>query len=368
MSEAPSYRVRRGRRETNYTAISNRLIVHPNLSVEARLTLIYLLSRPADWQLQINDLRRVLGTEDKPCGRNKTYQVVAELKAHRYVVEHRERIRGGWFSGTTYYVFDEPVECIDTFLAELAPEDTSEPEEEGELSDEAQSENTPKPLKTPLPENRDTVKEAPIPPRAEKRDPVNQHLTKNKPEQNTELPPTPRSEQQPPVSNFGQSGEGAGFSDLWEAWPEAERPDNREAARRVFEKLPKADREHALHHVGAFLVLMWQRREPRRLFPYLKDRLFLELMDAPPQDRDGDFIITPERPEWQAWLECDGGRLASYMAQQGRLICKTRWPEDARRNAHQNGSGSSNPNQYQKARQGTPVPKAQSYTHMRRTL
>jgi len=81
--------VRRGRRNANCTAISNFIIDHPTLGPEARITLIYLLSKPDDWQLQVGDIRRLLGTGGQPCGRNKAYDVIRELKASAYVVAHR---------------------------------------------------------------------------------------------------------------------------------------------------------------------------------------------------------------------------------------------------------------------------------------
>ena len=39
------------------------------------------------------------------------------------------------------------------------------------------------------------------------------------------------------------------------------------------------------------------------MIPYLKQRQFSNLEGAPEINADGKFIITPERPEWPAWLE-----------------------------------------------------------------
>ena len=53
--------VRRGRVNARYTAIPNEIIDHPTLTPEARIVLIYLLSKPENWELRISDLRRLLG-------------------------------------------------------------------------------------------------------------------------------------------------------------------------------------------------------------------------------------------------------------------------------------------------------------------
>lgn len=39
------------------------------------------------------------------------------------------------------------------------------------------------------------------------------------------------------------------------------------------------------------------------MIPYLKNREFENLADAPEINADGKFIITPQRPEWPAWRE-----------------------------------------------------------------
>ncbi|AZO61735.1 hypothetical protein EJ078_22570 [Mesorhizobium sp. M1A.F.Ca.IN.022.06.1.1] len=68
------------------------------------------------------------------------------------------------------------------------------------------------------------------------------------------------------------------------------------------------------------------------MIPFLKKQLFLEFHGAPPIDKDGDFVITPERPEWGAWL----GSIRRHYGEPGvqstikcrRILRKTRWPSD----------------------------------------
>jgi hypothetical protein len=121
MTETAIPLVRRGRRNARYTAISNDLIDLPTLGPEARIALIYLLTKPDDWQLQINDIRRLLGAGGKPCGRNKAYEVIKSLKDAAYVVAIEE-LRHGRFFRLTYYVFDEPVADLRDSKPTCAPE------------------------------------------------------------------------------------------------------------------------------------------------------------------------------------------------------------------------------------------------------
>ncbi len=97
-------RITRTRRNANYTAISNAIINHPDLSPLAAYALIYLLSKPDNWELQISDLRRQCR-----CGRNKVYEILRELKESRFV-QAQDVISKGRFSRVEYLVFDEPGE------------------------------------------------------------------------------------------------------------------------------------------------------------------------------------------------------------------------------------------------------------------
>ncbi len=103
----PAPLIRRGRPKSRFTAIANSLIEHPALLLEARMDLIYLLSKPEDWRLQVNDLRRVLGSGARPCGRDKAYGAVNELKAAGYIRAEGE-LGEGQFHRLVYYIFDEP--------------------------------------------------------------------------------------------------------------------------------------------------------------------------------------------------------------------------------------------------------------------
>jgi hypothetical protein len=322
MTEQNSARVRRGRQNANYTAISNRLIDHPSLSPEARIALIYLLSKPTDWQLQITDLRRVLGTADKPCGRNKTYEVLKELKSSSYVLAFEETHNGRFFR-LTYYVFDEPLADPIGFVSELRREAAGfEPEVNSDQADPPCPEireTVTKHLKTPCPEIRQTVAQ-PLP---EIRDPEKRDLTKDRKKQITDLPPSPKL-----PSELAAKG-GGEFQKLWDQWPAKDRPDFREAAKSIFEKLPSADRAIAIAQAPAYLRNCAQQKSKALMIPYLKNRTFDVLQDGPAIDADGRYRITPDRAEWSVWLASFGTESArKRVAANGYLLTKTRLPEN----------------------------------------
>jgi hypothetical protein len=124
------------------------------------------------------------------------------------------------------------------------------------------------------------------------------------------------------------AGGGGVFQKLWDQWPEKDRPDFREAAKTIFEKLSSADRVSATTHAPAYLRNCAQQKSKALMISYLRGRLFEELRTAPTIDADGRFRITPDRPEWERWLASfDTETARSRVAANGYLLTKTRWPE-----------------------------------------
>lgn len=165
-------RVRKGDRTGGYTVIQNSLINDLEISAEARLLMVYLLSRPEDWQLRITDVRRFLGVKGKPFSRNKAYRAVAELKQHRYLVMC-EDVRDGHFAGVTYYIFEHPVS---------SPESVQKAHRENGNGLDVDAE-------APLPQNR----EADVSPLPCFPHPQNGHTTNKRYIQNPESPQPPKS-------------------------------------------------------------------------------------------------------------------------------------------------------------------------------
>ena len=70
----------RSRHDRNYTVVSNELLCNPNLSGKAKWILLYLLSKPADWETRVGDIV-AHGTD----GRNAVLSGIRELKEAGYL-------------------------------------------------------------------------------------------------------------------------------------------------------------------------------------------------------------------------------------------------------------------------------------------
>lgn len=88
---------------SKFTAISNAVCNDASISTDARWCLWYLLTKPVDWEVRVNDIRRISNW-----GRDKVNKVIGELVAARYVVKRQERADGGKFDVNAYDVYEEP--------------------------------------------------------------------------------------------------------------------------------------------------------------------------------------------------------------------------------------------------------------------
>jgi len=126
------------------------------------------------------------------------------------------------------------------------------------------------------------------------------------------------------------------FSHFWDLWDSHHRPDNRETAQKLFLKLTLSQAARAVAQAPTFFRLMAARKKPPRMIVYLKSKVFDDLDDGPEFDRDGDFIITPKRPEWSPWLGQIRNRHGEAGVQSyvriGKILVKERWPDGHRPN------------------------------------
>lgn len=124
----------------------------------------------------------------------------------------------------------------------------------------------------------------------------------------------------------------ADFDILWSTWPEQHRPDNRAAAAKLFSKIEAGDRRRVLGAAEPYRRAMIMRGKPARMILFLRDGTWVEFDGCPPIDSDGDFHITPDRPEWREWL----GSIRRQYGEPGVQSAvklkfmkrKTRWPTD----------------------------------------
>lgn len=134
-----------------------------------------------------------------------------------------------------------------------------------------------------------------------------------------------------PRGALARAGEGD-FDILWSSWPEKDRPDSRETARRLFDRLSSSDRAKAIRGAQPYRTAMVRRSKPPRMINYLRSNLFVDFYDEPEIDESGRFVSRPGRPEWSAWLGDVRGRYGQRgvdsVVKCGLFRTLTRWPED----------------------------------------
>ena len=93
----------RKKREHNYTVINNEVFQKNQLSWQAMGMLSYLLSKPDDWSVVVNELINVTKDTAKPTGNNGVYNILKELKEKGFV-----QVRKNGDGTTDYIIFDTP--------------------------------------------------------------------------------------------------------------------------------------------------------------------------------------------------------------------------------------------------------------------
>lgn len=93
----------RTKREHNYTVINNKVFQRNQLSWQAMGMLSYLLSKPDDWSVVVNELINVTKDTAKPTGNNGVYNILKELKEKGFV-----QVRKNGDGTIDYIIFDTP--------------------------------------------------------------------------------------------------------------------------------------------------------------------------------------------------------------------------------------------------------------------
>ena len=93
----------------NYTVVSNR-IFDTGLGVEALGLLTYLISRPANWRVSQEQLRKQFRI-----GRDRLSRIIKELEGAGYVERKQQRCEETQsFGKMEFHVYDQPIEGEDT--------------------------------------------------------------------------------------------------------------------------------------------------------------------------------------------------------------------------------------------------------------
>lgn len=104
----------------NFTVIRNELITDASLSVQARMLMIYLLSKPDSWEVNPSQLETIADDSRIPFKRRAVYAALGELKDAGYVKMNVVR-SGTGIAKYTYTVYDCPQVETGTVEMESAP-------------------------------------------------------------------------------------------------------------------------------------------------------------------------------------------------------------------------------------------------------
>ena len=278
------------KRRDQFAVIPNEVANDERLTFEARGLLCYLLAKPNDWNVNLNDIRRAGNI-----GKHKAYAILNELIVNGYIERKVNKDSRNRITSHDYIVYDASL--IQTL---------------------------------PFPENREVEK--PLPENQDM-DPKNREQGQNK----SPLPDFPEADE-PEAENqdtYKKLIQTKDFDDIafgfWNDWPEKHKAPNREA---VIKQLAK-EKVDVLPHIVDF-AKTWRMRQlglnnPPLMSAYLKTRGWEEMRGAPEFEPDGMFRITPARDEWQPWksytLKKYGAAGVKQLETRGYVFTKTRWPE-----------------------------------------
>ena len=93
--------ITKGKFDNKFTTIPNSLIQNTDLTLEARGLLIFLLSKPSDWKVNVKNL-----SQDNDIGRDKCYKIINALIDSGYIVRNEEKVKGR-YNYTEYFVYPE---------------------------------------------------------------------------------------------------------------------------------------------------------------------------------------------------------------------------------------------------------------------
>ncbi len=127
--------------ETNFVVLDKTFVNDPNISMQAKGLLTYLLSLPNNWRVNIQDLTKRFSN-----GKHAISSTINELIKVGYIERYRSRKTTGKFASMEYCVHEQPISTQLNQSMNFLPDDfTSEiPQPENQLVD----------TETPQPENQ----------------------------------------------------------------------------------------------------------------------------------------------------------------------------------------------------------------------
>lgn len=281
------------RRQTEaFTVIANAVCEDTGISFEALGVLVYLLSRPHNWEVRLEHLRA-----SRAIGRDRMQRYMRELIDAGYIKRFKRHDPiSKRFRGDEYWVFDSPQATDDEY-------------------DESVETDVQADLFKPEPENRPVARE----PEPEKPSPGNQSLESrsrktglhNKDGKQQEL-----KNQDETTQGAQARGGGFEFEDFKEAFDQGDPSENWIAAQREWARLSQPDREAAVSRAAAYTDFCRRKGRKRCGAPaFLRDRRWRGFeIDKPKRERGpADMVIFPRSIEWAVyrWITCNTRDLAT---------------------------------------------------------
>ena len=95
------------KKKDKFTLIDNNLINTPILTPKAKWILIYILSKPYDWEVYQNDI-----TNHANAGKQSIRSGIQELIKRGYITRTKKRNDKGQFVGYEYFAYEKPINSI----------------------------------------------------------------------------------------------------------------------------------------------------------------------------------------------------------------------------------------------------------------
>ena len=116
--------IHRVSRRKRWVTVDQRAIEDARLPWAARGLLVYLLSKPDDWQMRVKDLQK-----RGDLGRDGVYKLLVVLRRYQYLRYEKKRARDGRARGGRYDVYEVPyTDLPETAFPDTAPPGTVNPE------------------------------------------------------------------------------------------------------------------------------------------------------------------------------------------------------------------------------------------------
>ncbi len=112
---------------SNFTIVNNAIMEHPKLEWFSKMILIYILSRPKNWEVHTWQLASVYQGDKRGNGINAIRTALNELKKYGYVVYKKfQDEKGQWKH--RYEVYPEPVDLFQKIFPHIVKPDVVEPD------------------------------------------------------------------------------------------------------------------------------------------------------------------------------------------------------------------------------------------------